>query len=130
MGKNSCILLHLLRKRVEPLKPFKKHIAALLLLLCGVVITPQSVIHCFSGHTDTKHVEQTYAGRLSFEESHHHCDSLQLSIPPYAETATHVSITLSFTAHVYKTLLPQAASLAFQWLHALRGPPMAEYQLV
>jgi hypothetical protein len=101
----------------------RNQISFLLLLISGLFFIPQELIHEFTDHRDSIDYRQASTGSPVLGMEHHHCDALQLYIPPY--TPGHASIT--FSAHAFIivafSFLPVSFPSASFSTDLIRGPP-------
>lgn len=96
-------------------------------VLLGVLLvfstTPKEYIHLFAGHQDTVHHEHD-DDVTHFDPEHHHCQFLELSLPPFIGN----DVSFSFPSHVveyaqYYTSLEGRLMEKIVSVRYLRGPP-------
>jgi hypothetical protein len=61
----------------------RKHITLFLLLVSALFVVPKELIHEFTLHEDTSDHGVSLCDGPVIESMHHHCDVLQLFVPPY-----------------------------------------------
>ena len=109
------------------MKHFAKHISVLLLLISFLFIVPKELLHELSFHDDTvDHCINNSKDGLTLSNIHHHCDILQVFVPPYH--ASEGLSTFSQTAEIISHYSFIAPSFSFEIADAfiIRGPPAGD----
>ena len=102
----------------------KKISAFLFLLVCGYFIVPAGLVHELTLHEDTADVCCDSGDGPAFGTEHHHCEILQLFIPPWNVEDGNVDwIAIVLPADQCIHLSPERN---FEWpgTFVIRGPPV------
>jgi len=106
------------------LSRFNKHIAVLLLLISSLFVVPKELLHELSFHDDTvDHCVNNLTDGLTLSNEHHHCDILQVFVPPYHTSDG--AILFSQVVENISRYTFNAPSFSFEIADAfvIRGPP-------
>ncbi|HKR07412.1 MAG TPA: hypothetical protein VJY62_22450 [Bacteroidia bacterium] len=103
---------------------FNKHISVLLLLISSLFIVPKELLHELSFHDDTNdHCCTNSIGDFAIGTVHHHCDILEVFVPPYH--ASGETILFSQATEIISHYSFNAPSFSFEIVDSfeIRGPP-------
>jgi len=106
------------------LNRFNKHIAVLLLLISSFFVVPKELLHELSFHDDAvDHCVNNLNDGLTLSNEHHHCDILQVFVPPYHTSDE--SILFSQVLEIISHYTFNAPWISFEIADAfvIRGPP-------
>lgn len=102
----------------------RKSCALLLLLVSGYFVVPAELVHELSFHEDTSDAFCESGDDLSIGTEHHHCEVLQLNVPPCL--LEHTTVDFATVASVLPRDLHQAPQLDLELpgTFVIRGPPV------
>jgi len=102
----------------------KKYIALFFILLSGLFILPKELIHEFTSHEDTLDATCYASDGLAVSEEHHHCDALQLFLPPC--TTHDDTVQFSEFIKLISHAVFNSAAVSFEGVDSfsIRGPPV------
>ncbi|MEP7169471.1 MAG: hypothetical protein ABI855_08900 [Bacteroidota bacterium] len=106
------------------MKKFSKHISILLLFISGLFIVPKELVHELTFHEDTiDHCSITCEG-FAISNIHHHCDILQVFVPPYhaSDGTVLISDFTKIISHYSFNVLPVSLETGDSFV--IRGPPV------
>src|SRR5689334_23803153 len=105
------------------MKSFRRLISLFLLAAISFYVAPQDLLHELAAHEHTQDVICTDYCAHHVSKEHHHCDCLQLSVPPLY----HSLQNFSFVLPAQRNLTPQSATGDYHFSLSpflfFRGPP-------
>ncbi len=101
----------------------KKYIAFLLLLISTLFVVPKELLHELTCHEDTVDTHCTQTDGLAISTAHHHCDVLQVFVPPFntSDATVHFSTAVKISTHYCFNTLTFSAEVVQRFV--IRGPP-------
>lgn len=101
---------------------FRKIIADFLLVAFLFAVTPKEFIHALAGHDDTSACK--HDGSMVIEESHVHCQVLQLQVNPFYQSYEPAVAPALICTSVIEYPTPEVSYYIPAVTIALRGPPV------
>ena len=106
---------------------FNRHIAVFLLLISTLFLVPKELVHEFTCHTDSTDEPHPVSDSPVVGNMHHHCDILQLFVPPYHAVEEHFQFKNYAGPETRYASFVQAFKPDAVHVFSSRGPPAVSW---